>query len=802
MPFVAISIVSAGVIGYEMLLMRLYAIVQWHHFAYMIISIALLGYGASGTFLALARRWLLAHFLVAWQVNAALFGVSGVAGFALAKLIVVNPLELAWQPGQALRLSATYVLLMAPFFCAANCTGLAFVRFGERMGRVYRFDLMGAGLGAAGVVAALFAVAPWTSLRVLPLLGFAAAAVAGLGAEAPGRRVRPAALTLAGAALSALLPGAWVVPHLSEYKGLSRALRVPGAEVVYESSSPMSLLTVVRSPTIPFRHAPGLSLASRAGPPEQLGLFTDGDDMTAINRFDGARADLAFLDFTTRALPYHLLEDPGVLILGTGGGAEVLLARYHGAKRVEVAEPDRGMVRLLRNRFAEFAGGVYDPRRTTVHLADARGVLALAGSGYGLIQIAGLGAPSGGFGALQETYAYTVEAVEGYLGRLDPGGILALTGPFEVPPRATLKLVATARAALERLDVAQPGRRLAVIRGWNTATLLVKKGAFTAAQIDALRAFAARRSFDLGYYPGMARAEANRFNLLEEPYVYDGVSALLGPERADFMARYKFDLRPARDDRPYFFDFLKWGSLPELLALSRRGAMPLIEWGYLILCATLVQAVGLSAVLILAPLALRGKRGLARSGRARVAFYFLALGLAFLFVEIAFIQRFTLFLGHPLYAVAVVLAAFLVFAGMGAGVSPRLAERLPAGPGRLSALEAAVAAIAAIALAYLAVLGPLSEFLVTLPLALKVPLSLALIAPLAFCMGMPFPLGLSRVGREAPRLVPWAWGLNGCASVVSAVLATLLAIEVGFSAVIGLAVALYLGAALVWRGAL
>jgi hypothetical protein len=177
------------------------------------------------------------------------------------------------------------------------------------------------------------------------------------------------------------------------------------------------------------------------------------------------------------------------------------------------------------------------------------------------------------------------------------------------------------------------------------------------------------------------------------------------------------------------------------------------------------------------------------------------LGLAFLFVEIAFIQRLTLFLGHPLYAVAVALAAFLVFAGLGAGLSPRLAARLPEG-GRVSAVEAAVAAIATISLAYLVALAPMTEFLVTLSIEIKLPLALAAIAPLAFCMGMPFPLGLARVGRELPQLVPWAWGINGCASVVSAVLATLLAIEFGFTTIVALAVALYLVAAAVWRGPL
>ncbi len=794
MPLIAISLVSAGVIAFEVLLLRLYAIGQWHHFAYMIISIALLGYGASGTFLALARGWLLGRFLTAWQVNAAAFGLTAPLGFALARNFIVNPFELAWDPVQAITLSWIYLVLMVPFFCAANCVGLAFMRFSDRIGRIYRFDLVGAGLGAAAVVAALFLLTPSQSLRVLPVLGFAAAAV--LGAN----RARGAVLAVCGLAIAGLMPASWLAPRVSEYKGLSRALTVPGTEIIEQSSSPLGLITVVRSPRVPFRHAPGLSLNSPAGPPEQLGLFVDAGAMSAITRFDGDPSHVPYLDFTTRAVAYHLLERPSVLILGAGGGAEVLLARYHGARRVAVAEPNPEIIRLLRDRLADFAGDIYDPERTTVYLADARGALAVAGSGYDLIQLAVLGAAGGAFGALQETYAYTVEAFEGYLGRLDPGGILAATGPLELPPRPALKLFAVAAAALERLGVSQPGRRLVLIRGFKTATLLIKKGDFTPEELEGVRGFARQRAFDLAYYPGMTRAEANRFNILDSPYLYDGARALLGPERAAFMADYKFDLRPARDDRPYFFDFFKWRSLPELLALSRQGTMPLIEWGYLVLFATLVQAVAVSVVLILLPLAVWRRRGPRGRGRIRVAVYFLALGLAFLFIEIAFIQRLTLFLGHPLYAVAVVLATFLAFAGLGAGMTPRLARRLPDG-GRVSAIEAAVLAIAVIALAYLAVLAPMTEWLITLPPALKVPLTLLLIAPLAFFMGMPFPLGLARLNEQAPGLIPWAWGINGCASVVSAVLATLLAIGIGFSGVVALAVALYLLAALVWRRA-
>jgi hypothetical protein len=346
-----------------------------------------------------------------------------------------------------------------------------------------------------------------------------------------------------------------------------------------------------------------------------------------------------------------------------------------------------------------------------------------------------------------------------------------------------------------------------MIRSWSTITVLVKKGAIGEDEVTALREFARTRSFDLAFYPGMRRDEANRRNVLDQPFFYDGARALLGPDRVSFVARYKFDIAPATDERPYFFDFFRWRALPELIAIRARGAA-LLDWGYVILAATLAQALVLSLVLILVPLAFRRAR--ARAGeRWPVAFTFLAIGLAFLFVEIASIQRFVLFLSHPLYALAVVLSAFLVFAGLGSGVAPRIEAwveawrgqtgRLARAARRFSALDLAVGGIVATGLVYLLVLPPLFRSLMPLAEAAKVALSIALIAPLAFWMGMPFPLALARVSRRLPALVPWAWGVNGCASVVSAVLATLLAMSFGFSAVVLAALALYLAAALVMR---
>jgi SAM-dependent methyltransferase len=803
----AISVVSAGVLAYEVLLMRLFAIVQWHHFAYMMISIALLGFGASGTFLALTQQWLKPRFTLAFAAFAALFGVSALISFALAQRLPFNALEVVWEPRQLLYLLVLYALFTVPFFCGANCIGLAFARFGDRIGRIYRYDLVGAGTGSLAIVLALFAVSPSVCLRILTGLGIAAAALACAG-EAGRRRVVAVLLLVGAVIVPTALPGSWTALRLSEYKGLSMALQVPDTEVVDETSSPLGLLTVVRSPAIPFRHAPGLSLNNTAEPPEQLGLFTDGDGLSVITAYDGGRDSLAYLDFTTSALPYHLRRRPTVLVLGAGGGADVLQALYHEASRVDAVELDPAVVRLVRDVHGDFAGGLYTRPEVRLHVAEARGFVAGAADTWDLIQMPLLdsfGSAAAGVHSLSESYVYTVEAFREYLRHLAPGGLLAITRWLKLPPRDSLKLFLTALTALEADGAADPSRRLALIRSWNTTTLLVKNGAFTAEEIAAIRAFTRDRSFDLAYYPGIEREEANRSNLLDVPHFFDGAEALVGPRRAAFVGRYKFDIRPARDDRPYFFDFFRWRALPELMALRTQGGAALIEWGYLILFATLVQAAALSVGLILLPLALRRRTAPPTPERWRIAAYFFGLGLAFLFIEIAFIQRFIVFLSHPLLAIAVVLSAMLIFAGLGSGYAPRLAERLArsgGGRARVSGIDLAVLGIAAVALAYLVLLPPVFRWLMPLPDLVKVAASLVLIAPLAFCMGMPFPLGLSRVSDRLPDLVPWAWGINGCASVLSAVLATILAIHFGFTAVVAIAVALYVAAAAAFRAPL
>jgi SAM-dependent methyltransferase len=797
---IAVFLVSASAIAYEILLMRVLSIVQWHHFAWMIISLALLGYGASGTVIALARKFLVARFAVAFAASALLFSISMVLCLALGQQVPFNALEVIWDPRQFLYLAELYLLFMLPFFFAATCIGLAFTARREAIDRVYFSDLLGAGLGAALVIAALFLLQPQRAAIGLATLPLAASI---LVAPIPRLRKELRGIGLALLQTGWLLGLLYALPQdriglrISEFKGLSQALAAVDARVLDERSSPLGLLTVVESPRVPFRHAPGLSFAAPFLPPDQLAVFTDAESLSAITAFDGDLVALGYLADVVSALPYQLLERPRVLVLGAGAGSDVLLALYHGAEQVDAVELNPQMIGLLRGPFAGYAGNLYEHEHVALFAGEARGFVARHDESYDLVQLSlldSLASSGSGVQALGESYLYTVEAMGRFLARLKPGGLLAITRWLKVPPRDSLKLAATVIEAMRGAGVAEPGRRLLVIRNWNTVTLLAKNGDFAGHEIALAREFARQRSFDMAWYPAMPVGEANRFNRLDRPWVYEGIAALLGPDAGAFVDRYKFNIAPATDDRPYFFDFFKWGVLPELWELRKRGGAGLIEWGYLVLLATLAQAAVAGLLLILLPLAVAPRAW--PSGTAwKMGGYFFLLGLAFLFVEMAFIQKFILFLSHPLYSVAVVLAGFLVFAGFGSAASGYIDRRFGRNP--LLTVRAAIAGVAALVLLYLGLLPPLFESMMGWGDPARILISLALIAPLAFCMGMPFPTGLRLLAGEAPGYIPWAWGINGFASVISAALATLLAIEFGFAVVLLLALLFYGLAAMV-----
>jgi hypothetical protein len=321
-----------------------------------------------------------------------------------------------------------------------------------------------------------------------------------------------------------------------------------------------------------------------------------------------------------------------------------------------------------------------------------------------------------------------------------------------------------------------------------TALLLVKNGEFSTKEIEAVRDFCAENKFDLVYYPGIQPAEANRYNVLPEPSYYQAFQDLLSAEnRARFYADYAFDVSPPKDNRPFFFHFFKWSQTPAILQTFGQTWQPFGGSGYFVLVALLVLALLASAVLILVPLLFQRKLPTAplskgkktgevdykstMSGgiRGRVFLYFALLGLGYLFVEIPLMQRFILFLGHPIYAFATTLFALLLFSGLGSMICPRL-----------SLLKMLIVLFLTILL-YPLLLPHLFQLLLGQTFVLRLLASVLSLAPLGFLMGIPFPGGIALLDRLAPDLIPWAWGINGCLSVLASILSTMLAISFGFS---------------------
>lgn len=807
--FLSVALLAGSIIAYEITLVRLFSIAQWHHFAHMIISLALLGFGASGTAISLTQRWLMGNrwkpdevarrFHTTYTICGLLYSITVVGCFVLHQYVPFNPLMLVWQPSQVLSIFVLYLILSVPFFFGAACIGLALLRFAGNVNRLYFFDLFGSGIGALGIIVTMYLIPPAQNLTLISAVGFCAVLIANWESWKTRKWRRIVLITGLAAAFIGYLLFNPVSIKISPYKGLSSTLNFPDAQILNERHSPLGVLHVIRSEFI--RAVPGLSLNAQQPVQPQLGIFTDADGMTAITDFRGNLSKLGYLGDTTSALAYHLIELPRVLVLGAGGGGDVLNALYHGAVSVDAVELNPQVLGLVAQEHKDFAGHIYapdSPYPVQVHVAEARGFVRAATKQYDLIQIAlldSVSASAAGTHALSESYLYTVEAFTDLYQHLTPGGIISITRWLKTPPRDMIRLFGTAVVALEQSDGAVPAQQLAMIRGWRTGTLLIKKGTFNAADRAAVQNFCRERSFDLAYYPQMPEVEANRYNQLTEPIFFRAAQAILSNDRKQFYEGYPFNIRPTTDNRPYFFQFLRFDSLVQMVRTVGRSAIPFIEWGYLLLIATLVQAVLAGVVLILIPLLFLRREdtsSIAHNSRFtnwQVFVYFLSLGVGFMFIEMSFIQKFLLLLANPTYAVAVVLCAFLLFAGLGSLFSLKLRA---IGKLRLPRIAVAIGMLSVIALVYLQLLPPIFHHFLASSDALKIAVSIGLIAPLAFFMGMPFPLGIDWLQRHHPHLIAWAWGINGYASVVSAILATCLAIAFGFNVVILLAVGIYL----------
>ncbi|WP_083223289.1 hypothetical protein [Candidatus Thiodiazotropha endoloripes] len=799
-PYLSLMLLSASALGYELLLMRLFSIIQWHHFAYLVIALALLGYGISGSLLYLRPAIVLRRFSQLYGLALLLFALSSISGFMLAQSISFNIEELFWNPSQILSLILIFLLLALPFAFAASAICMTFMHYpSDTISKLYAADLIGAGLGAIITLIAIYYVMPQNLLIGLSLTGVVATLIAIWETD-----IKPkTTLQLLTVAISALF--FVIIPDLklnySPYKSLAQTLNIKGARIIDQRTSPLGHLTLVVNPQIPFRHAPGLSLLNTVEPLEQIGLFVDGDNLSAITRYPQRREELSYLDQTTSALAYHLKTPDKLLVIGSGTGSDLLQAHYHRVESIDALELNPQIIALVNQDYRSFAGPVYDNPFTQLHIKEARDYLLESQQQYDLIKLSlteGASASSSGLYALNESYLYTREAMQLYLSRLRPEGILSITRWIKLPPRDSLKLFATAHQALQAMRLDNIEKRLLMIRNWQTSTLLIKNGLFTNRELEKSEQFCRTRLFDQAYHHQLKAEQSNRYNLLSEANFYRATRQIASGELENLIDNYKFELRPATDDRPYFNHFFKWQSFIEALKLRGSGGMPLIEWGYVVLLLSLGITGLLSGLLILLPLLLMPKNPSPSNSNlsGSVIGYFGAIGLAFLLIEIGTIQKFQLFLHHPIYAIAASLTAFLCFSGLGSYLSERLSQN----QSYKQSTAKAILALCVIGLGYMLILPVLFDALTHLPVAIKIAITILLIAPMAICMGMPFPLAIAAMKRNRADQIPWAWGINGYASVISAGLSTVIAIQYGFKTVLLCAILLYLTTLMTFPG--
>lgn len=781
--FIGIFLLSLSMLESELILTRLFSVTLWYHFAFMAVSVALLGIAAGGVraarlappgpaelgpLLARATR----HYALA------------VAGALLVLLGV--PFVYRISIGALVSLLLIYAAATLPFYFAGYILALLFRSHARSIGRLYAADLSGAGAGA---------------LLAVPLLDWLSApsaliATAGVGAAssillARGRGERTSRRDLLSGSLVAA--GLFLFALLGQVTPL---LRVDFAKDHMQDDLLLDRWNALSRVTVTPRGTPNWGTSERyKGPrPETLWLKIDSEAGTPITRWDGDPAKVDALRYDITAFVYHLRSGGKALVIGPGGGRDVLTALIMGAREVTAVEINPAIVDAVRRTFGDYAGRLYDDPRVTLVVGEGREFLRRVPREYDVIQASLIdtwAASAAGAYVFSEANLYTREAFREYLDRLSDQGVLTMSRwHFKDLPTETLRITALSMRALLERGVADPSAHIILVKRttWDwfyrlseprdgIGTILVKKTPFLPEEVAAARRAAEALDFQVLLAPGGGG----------DP-LFERLVASRDPE--GFAKSYPVDVSPPSDERPFFFYMLRMRDLSRWLGANplSQGVMQNNVRAVFVLAALLLIVLVLSLVLLLLPL----KRPALDAPPAAALVYFAAIGLGFILVEIPLIQRFILYLGHPLYALSVVLSGLLVGAGMGSLLSTRLGL---AGSRRALLVLLLLVAFAAFGAPRLlgATLGAATP--------LRVALSLALLLPLGLAAGIPFPLGVRLLGDAGARWVPWMWAVNGAFSVLASVLAMALAMSFGFGTTLAAGLAAYaIATAIAHRG--
>ncbi|MFY9597110.1 MAG: hypothetical protein WAP53_01765 [Dysgonamonadaceae bacterium] len=769
---VAIGLISAAIIAFQLILMQILSYVQWYHFAYMIISIALLGFGAAGTFLTIFQQKLEKNYYTLFPflliVTAILIPV--VVGIANSEAVRFDSLLIFQDSRHIGKLILTYFIFFLPFLTGALAIGMSFSKFADQIGKIYFSNLIGSGIG--GIIAIFFMqwIIPEQQSFAVAILAFVGGIV-----SLPKNKKKLIRIIVPLSTLILIILF-FYPPRLtpSEYKDISKTMLLPDAKVEYRKSTPHGFVEIVSSPVL--RYAPGVSLAYRDSFPVRKVVFNNGNWMGCLLPQPLEANETNILDYTPQALPYHIDNIKNALIINAGTGENVLLALSHQVARITTNETNPEIFNILRQSFEGFYQ--VQPYQTM-----PRTLLTPDTNKYDLIELPIVGSFFGnsGLNAVEPRYELTIEALREMWSKLSEKGMISLSCWMDYPVRNAYRLLATISLLLDENDIAHPPHHVVAIRSWCAITFLVKKSPFKRDEINKVRLFCENRMFDPLVLPEKQEIERDKYNILQDTTFFTHIDQLLSHEKETLIRQYPYRIHPTTDDRPFFFQFVRFKQIPQLISSIREKNFPFLDIGYVLIILTFVQIVLIAAIFILLPLSFRPWKS---RNKKWVLMYFSGLGLAYMFLEMVFIQHFTFYFGEPTYAASATLGILLFTSGLGSYYSGKSQNN--------KKMRLAIPlVIAAILVLYAFVLSPILTATIGIALPLKITIAVVLLGTLGFFLGMPFPIGIDYLSGKNTDDIPWAWALNGYFSVISTVLATIISVELGYLLLLSMAAFIY-----------
>ncbi len=757
---VAIGLVSAAIIAFQLALMQILSYVQWYHFAYMIISIALLGFGAAGTFLTIFRQKLLNNYIRLFPLLLIITAIlmSVVVIVANSELVHFDSLMIFQDFKHYIRLIATYLIYFLPFFCGALAIGMSFLKFAGQIGKIYFANLVGSGLG--GIIALI--LMQFFRSEQLPQL-IAVIALAGGFVAFPknaGKLLQFMVIVSISIFLSIFFSPTTLKP--SEYKDISKTMLLPDAVIEYEKSSPFGLLQIVSSPVL--RYAPGVSLSYRESFPVRKAVFNNGNfNGYLVQTPDKQRSNI--LNFTPQSLPYHIEKIDNVLILDAGTGENISLALSHEADEIIATEANAEIFGLLQKSFA-------DQNEVKLYQTMARTLLVSDSSNYDLIQLPIIGSFFGnsGLNAVEIQYVLSIEAFHEMWDKLSVDGMICISCWMDYPIRNAYKLLASIERLLKEKKIKQPNDHITAIRSWSAVTFLVKKSGFSKEQEKQVQKFCNNLMFDPLILPKNKEITRGKYNMLQDTLFFSNIKRLLSPDKKEFLDEYAYRVQPATDNRPFFFQHIRWKGIYKIIVSIGEDNIPFLELGYLLILFTFIQIIVIAAIFIILPLFIKSWKS---NNKMWVFVYFSGIGLAFMFIEIVFIQLFTFYFGQPIYATAACISILLTASALGSYYSASMW------------ITKKILFIIPIVIAFLLLfhtfsLSSILSNTIAASLIVKILISIALIGITGFFLGIPFPAGIKYLSKGRKTDIPWAWAFNGYFSVISTAFATVISVEAGF----------------------